>query len=419
VNAAGLEDAGERAGPPTRRSATQAATQATTPRARWRLGATTLALALLGGLLAAAPLPRDATGPRTGGVPRVPLQEAPIGSTAPVAAAPAPAPGRDAATWAAVGRGLDWLAARQKEGPDGAFPRGNAAIHAPLATTAIGALAFMAGGSGIDRGPHGAAVARAIDYLLARANREPRSAERGFLASPGDTTSRMHGHGYATHALAEAYAVSTASTRGRLLREVLPLAADLIERTQGPEGAWWYDPWISVEHEGSVTITLVQGLRAAKSAGLEVNPRVIAAADDYVRRSQVEDGTFAYHVGSERTSVALTAAAIATLNATGSYDDSAIRRGVDAIWRELGKRGPGRTGIEFPFYERLYLAQAFWQLSEPSHFERWFELEARYLLTTQRADGSWEDTRYGDAYATAMNTLVLALPAGLLPSFTR
>lgn len=343
----------------------------------------------------------------------------------PTAAAPSPATtgedahaARDAAAWAAVERGLAWLAAEQERGTDGSWPPGRATFQAPVAVAALSTLAFLAGGSGVERGPHGAAVARAVDYLVGRVDTDARSPKLGYVASPGDPTSNMHGHGYATHALAEAFAVSPATARGRDLARVLPLALRLIERTQGADGAWWYFPRVSVDHEGSVTITLVQAMRAAAGAGLEVDARVIAAAEDYVRRSQTEEGAFAYRIGDSRKTVALTAAAIATLNATGTYDDPAIRRGIDWIQRELARRDT-RDGSEFPFYERLYLAQALWQLSDRGHFDAWFDDEVRHLLATQSPDGRWTDPRYGDAYATAMNCLVLAMPAGLLPSFAR
>ena len=117
-----------------------------------------------------------------------------------------------------------------------------------------------------------------------------------------------------------------------------------------------------------------------------------------------------------RTSIALTAAGIATLNAAGRYDDAAIQDGIEAIWRELTLRG---QSPDFPEYERLYLAQAFWQLSDTSHFRRWFADERDDLLRTQAADGSWKGSRFGPAYATAVNCLVLSLPDAALPIFQR
>ena len=89
------------------------------------------------------------------------------------------------------------------------------------------------------------------------------------------------------------------------------------EAAQTGTGGWGYAPVPDTEHEGSVTICLVQGLRAAQNAGIRVDSNVIHDAVDYVRRLQNEDGSFRYALDIDRTSVALTAASMATLNATG------------------------------------------------------------------------------------------------------
>jgi hypothetical protein len=240
---------------------------------------------------------------------------------------------------------------------------------------------------------------------------------RGFIGSDADSNSRMHGHGYATLALTQACSLSPASPRGTRLFEALPLAVDLIERTQGSEGGWWYEPEIEVQHEGSVTITLVQALRAARGAGFHVRDEVIARAEDYVRRSQAPDGKFRYQIGSETTSLALTAAAVSCLQATGRYDDPAVTAGLEAIWREL--LGGGRVPARYPFYERMYLSQALWHARDAEAFGRYLELELADLLGSQQADGSWGGSEFGLAYATAMNCLLLALPAENLPIFHR
>ena len=75
--------------------------------------------------------------------------------------------------------------------------------------------------------------------------------------------------------------------------------------------------------------------------------------------------------------------------------------------------------VHFPYYRRLYIAQALWQLADTRQFEEWFASELPRMLRAQDEDGSWRDRTYGDCYATAMNCLVLALPEGLLPIFQR
>jgi hypothetical protein len=337
--------------------------------------------------------------------------------------------GEEQATRAAIRRGLGFLATQQARESDGSLPSVGTR-SARLAVTALGALAYMSAGNGPGRGPHGQDVSRAIDYLLSRVDRNPTSARLGYISDAGDKTSQMHGHGFATLALAEAYSVSPRSDRGARIAQALRLAVDCIERSQSLEGGWYYEPVRGLEHEGSITIALVQALRAAKGAGLHVDPQVIAKAEDYVRRSQAENGAFRYAIGNERVTVALTAAAISTLNAAGEYHGSSIQQGYDYIERELRAREAGLTtgeqdllrrdgSSEFPYYERLYLAQAYWQNPDRTVFEGWIQGERRRVLREQNADGSWSDPRFGATYATAINVLVLALPDQLLPIFQR
>ncbi len=318
----------------------------------------------------------------------------------------------------ALERSLAWLAHSQAETGDGSFPRGvgEDLEYAPVAITALGTLALMAGGSSPSQGPHHKAVARAVDYLLLHTDLSPASPTRGFISAGGDETSLMHGHGFATLALAEALGMSPKGTR---IRAALEAAVALIQRTQGSAGGWFYKPKRQSEHEGSLTVCMLQALRAAREAGVAVDAKIIARAVGYLEKSQLEDGSFAYQIGSSRSSVALTAAAISSLNATGEYGGKAIARGVDAIFKGLAQRDEDGETSRFPFYERLYLAQAFWQHQDTALFRRWYPDAEKLMLRTQDQNGSWFDPRFGRAYATAMNALVLAMPDSLLPAFQR
>jgi hypothetical protein len=268
-------------------------------------------------------------------------------------------------------------------------------------------------------------------YLLAQQDRSGGSSDRnqrfGFIGTESDKYSKMHGHGFATLALAEAYGMVGGGRAGLVntatLRQAIVDAVAVIERSQEPEtGGWYYEP-LPHGHEGSVTICVVQALRAARNAGIQVSSGTIERAIDYVRRSQKADGSFRYALGDDRSSPALTAAAISTLNATGDYDSKIIEKGIDYLLkiepsRPLAQRFAGREP-RFPHYERLYLAQAYFQNRDQSLFTRWFPAEASRLLSEQKADGSWTSEEYGSVYATAMTALVLQIPFQYLPIFQR
>jgi hypothetical protein len=353
-------------------------------------------------------------------------------------------PGEDAfsrdreAGRAALARGLDWLAAAAATTPDGSLPRGGAEDAAPVAVTSLAALAWMAGGDGPERGRHGNEIARAIDWIVAHTELDPRAETAGYVSQSGDGISRMHGHGLATLALAQASGLPPKSERGARIDRALRAAIGCIERSQGVEGGWYYQPKKTLEHEGSITICEVQALRASHNAGFPVQSLTIARALDYLARSQKEDGSFRYALGDERSTLALTAAAVATLHAAGKYEGKPLEDAYGYLIRGLAARDSWiERHPEVPledrrlpeerderhawcaYYERLYLAQALWQHPERDLFERWFAAETKRVLTSQREDGSWHDDRFGDVYATATNCLVLALPEGLLPIFQR
>jgi hypothetical protein len=277
-----------------------------------------------------------------------------------------------------------------------------------------------------------------IDYLVAHTELDAKSERRGFIEKKGDALSRMHGHGFATLALAQAYSMSPRSPRGARIERALRAAIERIEGSQGVEGGWYYEPTKSLQHEGSITICMVQALRAAHNAGLKVDSTTIARAVDYVGRSQNKDGSFRYALGDPESTIALTAAAIATLNATGTYEGPRIDEAYAWLFRALAARESAHSFDRNPlsagepasnaareqrtycyFYERLYLAQALWQNADRRVFDDWSAKERARVLTQQHSDGSWHDERFGDTYATAMNCLFLALPEGMLPIFQR
>ncbi|MCA8980945.1 MAG: hypothetical protein KDC14_13035 [Planctomycetes bacterium] len=333
---------------------------------------------------------------------------------------------QDRAARTAVDLALARLAAWQHEETDGSMPPAGAREFAPVATTALAALAWMATGSTPGRGPYGAELSRALDYLIDHTELDEKSETYGYVSDQRDALSRTHGHGFATLAMAQAFALSPESARGRRLQTALHAAVACIENSQGSEGGWEYAPKKLVNHEGSVTICLVQALRGAKDAGLAVDRKVIERALGYVRRSQKDDGSFRYAIGNDRSSVALTAAALATLNAGGEYSGSVVLSGFDWLVRELANRAEDRAWASgerptshFPHYERFYLAQALWQHSERRVFDEWFAEEQRRLLLDQQEEGAWLDDSYGAVYATSMSVLVLALPDGLLPVYLR
>ncbi|MFT7676065.1 MAG: hypothetical protein ACI8QC_000031 [Planctomycetota bacterium] len=331
----------------------------------------------------------------------------------------------------ALERGLEFLASQQSRTGTGALPCTHGAEFAPVGVTALGALAWMGGGSSLTRGPYSPQLKLAVKYLLDHQLQEGPAA--GYITDSADQRSQTHGHGLATLALTQAYAQSPRSPQGARLQKAISAAVVRIEASQGIDGGWFYDPHPTTEQEGSVTVCLVWALRGARNAGFKVDAAVIAKAITYVKSLQAKNGGFRYSHSMPTTSVALTAASLSTLHATGIYEGAVVEDGYGYIWRELSARDLDSGQIDqpiFPFYERMYLSQALWQHRDTKIFWTWATPEQQRVLRAQHADGSWEDrrlsaggdpvvARYGGAYATAVNCLFLAVPRGSLPVFTR
>src|SRR6185436_5976350 len=116
-----------------------------------------------------------------------------------------------------VDAGLEFLAKQQNDDRSFSVVKGEDVIQAPLAVTALTALAFMANGSTLGRGKYQRQVRSAIEYLLDHQTDyaiagppagpivDDQELKPGYFKVVSDTQSRTHGHGYATLAIAEAY----------------------------------------------------------------------------------------------------------------------------------------------------------------------------------------------------------------------
>jgi hypothetical protein len=330
----------------------------------------------------------------------------------------------------AVERGLRYLArAQEKDGSWSANP-------APIAVTSLCTLAFLAGGNTESRGRYSSHVRKALDYLLTHVDQRP-GFEQGFIRYEKDQWSRMHGHGYATLALAEAYGgiqrdPRLSPERRRVYRRKLEMAVRLIERAQERRwGGWDYFPRGTDSHEGSITVCQIQALRAARNAGIRVDPDTIRRALDYVRKSQKKDGGFVYSLKlPKRASYELTAAAVSTLNGIGDYGSEAYTKGLDYLMRHLDSH---LLSPMYLFYGDFYAAQAMWQASPSTgYWNRYWPRVRRKILESETRDpktgrptGKWdpgEVQRAFDAgrdYGTAMACLILQIPYGYLPLFQR
>lgn len=298
---------------------------------------------------------------------------------------------------------------------------------APVAVTALAALALMADGHLPDRPQERTsrdlAVARAVDWLVDHCLEG--GEDSGYFTTDADTVSKMHGQGYALLALTQAVGMAGDNDveRARLAAAVARGVA-LVQRTQGTHGGWYYEPRRMAAHEGSITVCMLQALRGARDAGFTVDADIVAKAESYLVKSQDPvSGRFRYQIGSDQMSWALTAAALSTLNAIGDYGSPMLRSGFEALRRHDPYTGAGDPE-QFQDYGALYAAQAYFAWGEARLFEEWWphfvaDAESRLLDDGSFAQGGYGERRYGRLYATAMTVLTLQVPFGYLPLFQR
>jgi hypothetical protein len=321
-----------------------------------------------------------------------------------------------------LARGLAWLASRQIQ----AGQRGGVYLEGSweggehqVAVTALAGLALLASGSTPTSGPYALHLQKAIDFLTG-----PRCRTRWGLIRFGNDSRPMYGHGFSTLFLAECYGMG-AGARERDLRDTLRKAVQAIAASQSRDGGWYYFPPVAsavdspdiAQDEGSVTITQIQALRAARNAGIKVDRRVVERAVDYVRRSQDADGGVRYTVRYGRSSLALTAAGLSVLHGAGDYESDNAKRALAYVRSHMDADG---EASHF-HYTHFYAAQAMFQQGGED-WASYFPRIRDELVRQARDDGAkscyWTSS-YGEAYATALALLILELPYRYLPIYER
>lgn len=293
----------------------------------------------------------------------------------------------------------------------------------PIAITAISGLAFIA----YDKDPFKSEftdnIMNAYKYLISKQ-------KDGDFEKNGHTW--IHGQGFATLFLAEFYGkVLLAKDKPKVdekeLKGTLEKAVKLIEKHQSKSGGWYYDKDPGDNHEGSTTVCAVQALRAAANYGIKIDDKMLESGFEYLKKCQLKDGGFVYHLGNDTSMKPGSAGALSTLVLMKKLDENVLMNGLDYLNKV---KAEGIWESSFPHYGMFYAAMAMKIVyDEYGKYQedagKWQPEIKKILLKEQQENGSWKNkgwtvgNKESDDYATSLSLLTLAAPNGNLSIFHR
>jgi prenyltransferase beta subunit len=317
----------------------------------------------------------------------------------------------NARTQQSIKKALDHLASTQTE--DGNWNGTADAVQYPTVMASLAGMAFLAHGDTPTRGPYAENIRRVEQFIIGNAR------PSGIITSPAEEQSRsMYGHGFSLLFLAEVYGMETDTRQHDTLKKVIQNAIKLTAAGQSAAGGWTYVPGMG--DEGSVTVTQMQGLRAASNAGFNVPKGTVEAAVKYLEKCKTPEGGIEYSLGSGGGArLAISAAAIATLYNAGQYDSKLADDCLQYVVKEFApNKNQWAKGTGHEFYTHLYASQAFYQAGD-KYWDDYFPRTRDQLIDMQSPNGSWNGDGIGPVYGSAIGAIILQLPYKFLPIYQR
>lgn len=313
---------------------------------------------------------------------------------------------------ASIKRGLEFLAHHQSQ--DGSFSAGQDGAAYPVAMSALAGMAFLANGNTPSRGPYSENVAKLVDYLV------DQTQPSGLISGPTQEQGySMYGHGFAMMFLSSCYGMETNDRLRERMKKIIVNAIRLTGSASS-EGGWCYTPGSG--NEGSVTVTQIQGLRAASNAGFSVPKGIIEGGVHYLEMCKAPEGGICYSLYSaDGAHLPISAAAIATLYNAGQYDSKLADSCLQYVKKQFDIQKDGiwdSNVFGHAYYTNFYAAQAFYQAGD-KYWDSYFPATRDKLIKIQDHDGSWPGDFIGKTYGTSIALVILQLPYKYLPIYQR
>ncbi len=346
-----------------------------------------------------------------------------------------------------VERGLEYL--KKTQAQDGHWEAQGGQY--PTTMTALAGMCFLMEGSTLKEGKYSDQVKKAVEWFLAPQRQQPNGL-LGDIRNPTESTRYMYGQGFGTMFLASAYGEEEDKDQREKLEKCLKKSVEFIGKAQTlkkyrkPEGkevdvgGWGYVSAADGNNfdEGSVTITALQGLRAARNAGIQVPKETIQKATDYLEACTTPDGGVIYswaggngqaQKGQGRPPI--TAAAVACSFSAGQYKGELAKRWIK-FCRENIPIAKGR--IAHDEYQSYYYSQFVYVLGDDRYGEmfpkedkstwltwsKYKEVMYPYIMDQQdKTSGGWTTGYIGPVFSTSVNLTILQLEKGILPIYQR
>lgn len=325
--------------------------------------------------------------------------------------------GGNAASEAAVARGLLWLMKQQKG--NGSWVYDGLASADTVASTGMGLLPFLAAGQTHKPFPgnkYQKTVAAGLDYLL-----KAQQPTGTFLGSSG-----MYSHAIATIALCEAYGMTGDKTR---LQYPCQRAVNYILGAQAGNGSWGYGP--KMDGDTSIVGWQVQALKSAEMCrDLTIDRKALRRATDFLDSvtDKSKKSTYGYRSAPGSPATALTAVGLLCRYYLDGWGP--LHPGMADGVRGLTTRRPPNPA-EFDMYYYYYATQVV-HFHEGDVWHKDWNPKMRDMLINlqvkgkgERVDGSWDRDKgmigehCGRLGTTAMGLLTLEVYYRHLPLYKR
>lgn len=321
---------------------------------------------------------------------------------------------------AARAKGLDWLAKNQAA--DGSWGK-----TYTFAVTSFACLSFLSASDEPYAGDRGAVLVKGLQFLM-------KSQKDGMFGNQGH--SWIHGQGFATLALSEAYGRTLfCKTKPDMdmkkVREAVELSVAIIGKNQSRSGGWWYTPNSPDSHEGSTTVCAVQAMVSASNFGIKIDEKVLDKGFEYLKKCQTKEGGFNYQLGDGQNMKEGTAAGVATLGLMKQFDTAVMVGG----YQFLLKTTPAVISAErFPYYGHFYGSMGMLLLGQEFKEDKDYREKTKGYITAaqkdvigwQQKDGhfalkGWiiDNGNENTGYSTSFATLVLWVPEARLSIYNR